>query len=102
VPLDGGHNYLNYNSREKEGVKLILKKEEKQQVPMHNEDKNKGEEISRRKEEAKEKWRKTKELYEKYPKIIEALRKGRYFKEYERMIREVAKLYGRGHMNEKE
>ena len=77
---------------------MILKAEEKQQIQADNENKNKDEEISRRWEEAKEKWQKAKELYEKYPKIVEALREGTYLKEYERMIKEIAGLYGRRHM----
>lgn len=36
-------------------------------------------------------WLEAKELYEKYPEIIKALSDGKYLKEYNRMIEEIAK-----------
>lgn len=41
-------------------------------------------------------WKIARQLYELYPKVLEAMREGKYISQYERTIKEIAHLYGTG------
>jgi len=47
-------------------------------------------------EERVRRWKIARQLYELYPRVLEAMREGRYISQYERTIKEIADLYGTG------
>lgn len=41
-------------------------------------------------------WKLARQLYVLYPRVVQAMREGRYISQYERTIKEIAHLYGTG------
>lgn len=46
-----------------------------------------------------ERWKVARQLYELYPRVLEAMRQGRYMNDYRRRIEEIAHLYGERGLN---
>lgn len=47
-------------------------------------------------QEMVKRWKLAREVYDLYPKLVQAMREGKHISQYERTIKEIARLYGTG------